>query len=615
MQLKPRVLAVFVIKKIKTKVMKTKISHSLALLAIVMAAVLIENAFLQSISINERAYDLITKTTINEISSKNFNLMKIVDKVALAETAVPLFPGAKRLTFSNNGLVRYRLDAPLNTVARFYNQVMLAAGWQRIKSSAQVAATQKNFDKIMIALAENPITKKTEAVFYKPVGANDILGVQTALAEEAVPQEPIQLQPQTQPLMPSSDNQINQTAPTNNQIQPFRPQEQPMQPGTDQFNNFNNAPQPTCKINGVETPGACSQYNNNSDMKGLEFSRPEGQSERQQGPSEEDMKKMDERRFKDMKRGLSQFTRSAQMMKKNVAKTKAAINKCGVNMPEELGNALNSVDGLVKKINDAQTADELDEVIGDIEDVGSVMQDWGPRMGDLHRLCQMLKQADRDFKQLGRSLTRYQAKNSGKIDISGILTEYKNNLESMRQALSQARELAKIDPESALSKIEDDFYGNMDNVRNSEQAVNMVLNIGQGIRQASAEIKNIDRNIKNLKKKKIDTAQLDELAADFKAQIEDIKVMVKGKFDIDELIDKVEAAFGAREQIYDVMQEYGMGIMAPQIKENKSLNMQVNLPDSFKKQGGNEEDNSNQSDNPNDAGINNLQPQNMMPKF
>lgn len=579
--------------------MKTKISHSLALLALTIAAVLIENAFLKSITINNRAYDLIAKTTINQLSPQNFNLLKNGSKVTLPEIAVPLFPGAKRLTFSDNGLVRYRIDAPISVVTRFYNQVMSSAGWQRIRSSAQAMATKKNFDKVMIALAENPITKKTEAVFYQPLSGNDILGVQTALAEGAVlnsaPQEPTQTQPQTQPLMPLSDNQINQTAPTNNEIQPFRSQEQPRQPSQNQFNDSSSAPQPTCKVNGVETPGACSQYNN-GDMKGLEFGRPGGEQGRQQGPSEEDMKKMDERRFKDMKRGLSQFIRSTQMMKKNVAKTKAVINKCGVNMPEELSNALNSIDSMIKKINDAQTADELDEVVGDIEDVGSVMQDWGPRMGDLHRLCQMLKQAERDFKQLDRSLGRYQAKNSGKIDISGILAEYKNNLESMRQALSQAKELAKTDPESALSKIEDDFYGSMDDIRNSEQAVNMVLNIGQGIRQASAEIKKIDRDIKNLKRKKIDTAQLEEMAADFKAQLEDIKNLVKGKFDADELIDKVETAFDARGQIYDAMQEYGLGSMTPQIKENKSLNMQVNLPDAFKKQGGGEEETSSRGD-------------------
>ena len=144
----------------------------------------------------------------------------------------------------------------------------------------------------------------------------------------------------------------------------------------------------------------------------------------------------------------------------------------------------------------------------------------------------------------------------------------------------------------------------------------MVLNIGQGIRQAGAEIKKIERDIKNLKKKKIDTAELEELVADFKTQLEDIKSLVKGKFDADELISKVETTFDTLEQIFDARQEYGLGTMAPQIKANNSMNMQVNLPDAFKKQGGNEEaDNSGQGDNQPGPGINNPQPQNIMPKF
>lgn len=580
---------------------KTKISHSLALLSFVTLAILIENAFLQSIAINNRAHDLIVKTEINESPAQSFNLMKNAGKVALAETDVPLFPGAKRLTFGDNSSVRYRIDAPINKVAKFYNQVMSAAGWQLLKSSSQVMATPENFNKVMIALTENPITKKTEAIFYhQPLGGNAVLGVKQAQASETVEaapavEQPVQTQPQEQPVQTQpqvDDNQNNQAVPaTNNETQSVKPEEQSRQPSQEQFNNNFRDGQ----------------------TKNMEFGRPEGEqadNNQQQGPSEEEIKKMDERRFKDMKRGLGQFIRGSQMMKKSVAKTKTAINKCGVNIPEELSNALSSIDDLVKKINEAKTADELDEVVGNIEEVGSVMQDWGPRMGDLHRLCQMLKQADRDFKQVDRSFARYQAKKNSKIDISEILAEYKTNIDNMRQALVQARELAKTDADEALSKIEDDFYGNMDNVRNSEQAINMALNINKGLRDAGAEIKKIDRDIKNLKRKKIDTAQLEELAAGFKAQVEEIKNMVKGKFDVDELVDKVETAFDTREQIFDAMQEYGLGTMQPQIKENRSLNMNINLPEAFRKQDGNEDEFNGRGQE-----INGSNRQNMMPRF
>ncbi|OIO50344.1 MAG: hypothetical protein AUJ11_02935 [Parcubacteria group bacterium CG1_02_44_65] len=598
--------------------MKTKISHLIALLTIAAAAVLIENAFLQSMSINNQAYDLIAKTTVNQLLPQNFNLMKASGDVALADASVPLFPGAKKLTFGDADAVRYRIDASAGKVANFYNQVMSSLGWQKIDGSIKSLTAGNNLDRVIIALAENPITKKTEAIFStKSLRQSDIFSVASASAEEVTPQ------PSVQPLQPiaSADSQNNQTPPppAGDNSQPMPPQQQPMQPIGQQLNGENNNPQPTCRVNGVETPGACPQFNNNGgqNFNTMEFMRPQGEGNNgQQGPSEEDQQKMDEQRLKDMKRGMSQFTRSIAMMKKSVAKNKTSLSKCGVSMPEELVNALNSSDSLVAKINNAKTADELDEAVGDIEDISSVMQDWGPRLGDLNRLCQMLKQADRDQKQLDRSLASYTKKNTTKMDITEILAEYKTNVEGMRQTLADVKVLAKTDAEEALTKLEDDFYGNMDNVRNSEQALNMVLNISQGIRQATSDIKRMESSIKALKKKKVDTADIEAQVADFKQQIADIKVLIKSKFDVDELIGKVETAFDAREQISDALQEYGVGNMEPQIKENKGMNVQVNLPDAFKKQGGNEEgDNQNQGNNQNGPGMDNRQPQNMMPKF
>lgn len=638
--------------------MKTKISRLFALLTLVIAAVLVENAFLQSMAITNEASDLISKAIINDLPPQS---LRADGKVDLAEVSVPLFLGSQRLTFGENDSVRYRIDAPASKVASFYNRLMSLAGWSQVKDSAQAQA--ENLERVVIAFAENPITKKTEAIFStKPLNQGDIFGVASASAEEAVVNNPSQ-EP-AQPIAPV-DTQNNQTQPVNNN-QPFAD----MCPGAsgDPINTdmwcFKStgergpAPElvsgvPTCPADFTakcgprmnQQPGNNQQNNNfqnfkpqqnngGQQMNGMQFVRPQGEGDNgqngqqgpsfnnnggnnngQQGPSEEEQKKMDERRFQDMKRGMSQFTRSAIMMKKIVAKNKTTLSKCGVSIPEELTNALNSSDSLAAKINGAKTADELDEVMGDIQDVGSVMQDWGPRMGDLNRLCQMLKQADRDIKQIDRSLASYQKKNSAKMDITEILAEHKANVDAMKQALAQAKELAKTDPDEALTKIEEDFYGNMDNVRNSEQAISTVLNISQGIRQANSDIKKIDSNIKVLKKKKVDTAEIEALAADFKQQVAEIKTMIKSKFDVDELIDKVETAFDTREQIFDAMQEYGLGIMEPQIKANTSMNVKVNLPDAFKKQGGNGDDNQDQNDNANGAGMNNLNPQNAAPKF
>jgi hypothetical protein len=305
------------------------------------------------------------------------------------------------------------------------------------------------------------------------------------------------------------------------------------------------------------------------------------------------MQKMDERRFKDMKRGLSQFAKGIKSMKKSAAKTKAIVSKCGVSMPEELENALASADNLVGKIESAKTADELDEATESIEDVGSVMQEWGPKMGDLHRLCQMIKQGDKDLKQLERSIKRAESqdKSNKKVDLSEMIAEFKNDFNGLKSALAEVKQLAKTDPESALEKLEDDFFGQMDNVRNSERAIDMALNVLRGIKDADREMKDYQKQINSLKKKKVDTAEIQAELDFLKSQIAELKVLIKTKFDPDDLVDTVEATFDAREELQDALQELGAGPqMVPQIKVNKSYNTRVDLPDAFKKQENKTED-------------------------
>jgi len=343
----------------------------------------------------------------------------------------------------------------------------------------------------------------------------------------------------------------------------------------------------TCRVNGVDMPGSCEQYNNQksgSNGEGGQINK-EGQmdGQRQPGPSEEDRQKMDERRFKDMKKGLAQFASGAKMMKKNIARIKTANSKCGVGMPEELENALAQTDNLIGKINSAKTADELEEIVGDVQDVGSVMQDWGPRMGDLSRLCQMLKQADRDIKQFDRNAKRLesQAKANKKVDLSELVAEYKTAVSAQKETLAQARELAKTDQDEALSKIEDDFYGNLDNLGNLQMQISTIFNITKGLKDAAREIKNYESQIKTLTKKKIDTAELKNLIENLKAQVEELKSLVAEKADIEELAGKIDEVFNTRQEIQDALEELGLTNNLPKISGGNNFNVKVNLPGAF----------------------------------
>jgi len=579
--------------------MKQKINNLLALLIVVSAGLFVENLFIEGNQINNSAHKILTDaiTKPNRVKTvSRCNRAAIAEgKIALQNANIPSYPDAQRLTFDGGDAVRYRVPATAGEVAKFYSQNLSNDCWT---ASGRIADKKT---KLTIALYEDPESKKTYATFaISPRENVKVLGIE--LAQYTDPSQPAGTTPgtagETQPTNttppPPPTGDINQPLfPNSGTMNPPMPQ-QPL-PGT-------NMPMQTCQVNGVEMPGPCPVYNNMPPTQQMEFTKPpEGQTMGpvreqgqggQQGPSKEDMKKMDERRFKDMKRGLEQFSRGVKMMKKSASRMEGSINKCGVGLPEELKNALANSDNVINKIQAAQSADELEDAVGDVEDIGSVLQEWGPRMGDLQRLCQMLKQGDREMKQLERSLKRAEIRSQSnkKIDLSEIIANYKQDVENLRQALKSSKELSKTDPESAMEKIEDEFFGQMDNVRNNEMAIDMALNITRGLRDAKRELQNYQRQINSLKKKKIDTADVEEQLASLKTKLDEINNYLKGKFDAEELVSLVEETFDAREKLQDDLQELGGGPQTmPQIKANNTYNVRVNLPDSFKKQ--DEEDN------------------------
>lgn len=314
----------------------------------------------------------------------------------------------------------------------------------------------------------------------------------------------------------------------------------------------------------------------------------ERRGEFNEGPSEEEMKaqqqKMDERRFQDMKRGMKQFEQGLKMTQNMVKKIKPHLQKCGIGMPLELTQALDLGPQVVSKINTSKTADELEEAMSEIMDVGSAMQEWGPKMGDLSNLCEMLKRSDREFKIMTRDASKLEkrAKANKKLDLSELIAELNAQVTTMTEAWSEAKKVAKTDPKAAFEKLDDGFYSEMDNLHNIRRTIETVLDVSRGLREAKNEISRYGREIAKLKKKKVDTAQVESLLAQLKTNVDEIAQFVKTKgFDPDDLVDKVEEAFDIREELQDMLQDYGVNQGEPEFRGEKGFQFQ--LPQGFER--------------------------------
>jgi len=306
------------------------------------------------------------------------------------------------------------------------------------------------------------------------------------------------------------------------------------------------------------------------------------QMAQQQKQMEEQQKKMDEQRFKMMKQGLSQFKQGTQRMKTQVAQMEKKLSSCGVSMPEELKTAITDSQAAIPKIDAAKDATELESIMDEVSSSGQAMQEWGPKLGNLDRLCQMLKDADNQMKRMTKEndaqVKRVQAKKN--LDLSGLIVDLKDQTDQLKQALADARTESKTDPESALSTLQDGFYGSLSDRDNTRQAIEMALNVTQGLKNSDKEIKKYSSAIDRLKKQKKDVGDLPQQLADLKSRQSDIQALLKTKFDPSDLTDLIQEAFDIRDQIVNDLED--LGALNDYMSQAKSSSgVQFQLPKGF----------------------------------
>ena len=348
-------------------------------------------------------------------------------------------------------------------------------------------------------------------------------------------------------------------------------------------NNNQNQPYPPGSPNQGQFPG---QNQNGFQGQPGQFPGGPGGPNGQMGPggpSDEEMQKMDEQRFQQMKKGLSQFSKGVDQMKKMIVRTEKKLKQCGVGIPPELKAALDKAPEIVTKIKGAKTPDELEDIMADVEDVGGAMQEWGPRFGDLQRLCNMIKQVDKKLKNVQRAAKRAQSYGKKNPAIQEIIDELNAMVALMADAAKSAKELAKIDAEAALDKIDNEFFGNMEELWNKVSLIDMMRNLKTGLSQADREIRANTTKITQLKKKKVSEEIIEELTGLLdvvKEKVAELKVLSKQKgVDPEEIRFTGEELWQAVAEFENALSEQGAGYYMPTVKGGE--NVKFVMPEGF----------------------------------
>jgi len=255
-------------------------------------------------------------------------------------------------------------------------------------------------------------------------------------------------------------------------------------------------PPTTCRVNGVDMPGDCSQYpassggdvsGNSTNPSNTTPSTMPVQSDNQTmqpGPSEEQMAKQQAQRLKDMQRGLKPLKSSIIVFEKMMAK--------GNTLSDVLKAKIVQAKELVARMESAKTADEVSNE--DMDLLRELMNDLQEEQQSMQRLTEFrrnITNTERGVKDFERQLTRLQKQ---KIVVPTDVTE---NLGKIKQLITVVK-TANNWEEMQSAGVED--MGDLMNTLNeSRNTLEMLARWPQTLKQMDKEITNLNRQVKKAK--------------------------------------------------------------------------------------------------------------------
>ncbi len=252
---------------------------------------------------------------------------------------------------------------------------------------------------------------------------------------------------------------------------------------------------------------------------------------------ENEMRMRDVRRMlKGVNEPLKQFERQmSQLGKKKIA------------IPAEMKEHLTKIKTIIAAVQNAKSWDEAEEA--GIEDLQSLMENMGETQQQLEQLSrwpQTLKEVDRELKRLTGELKRTKGivdKLSKKgTDLSGLYAEFETQVKKMKDARERADALMRGgNTEDAFNTLEEEFFSEMEDVWENHRVIMTMSNLGRFSKDFKQGITDAQRVLKDLKRKKLNTSELEIILAEAKKKGDEVLQLMKAKpLDLDVILDALQ---------------------------------------------------------------------------
>lgn len=272
------------------------------------------------------------------------------------------------------------------------------------------------------------------------------------------------------------------------------------------------------------------------------------------------VEEMEKKGLEMQKQGLSRLQRGAKSMQKAVVQMEKAVNgaaKAGYPASAEVVASLAKGKAALAIISGATDfTDDVTTAIDDFNDFVDVLDANIETLNMLANFPKITKQADREMANLTKAFEKVKIKmEKAEFDLTEIFARIQANVDSIKSAYDQSIAAAKAgNPQEAFRLLEEDFFPNIGDTRQSIGMLDAVKNISRAVKSVDTGIKTAEKIIVKLDKKGIDTTKLKEIVASSKTELENLKAKLKSvDFDSTDAVDYLDNLNALREQFEEVM--------------------------------------------------------------
>lgn len=264
---------------------------------------------------------------------------------------------------------------------------------------------------------------------------------------------------------------------------------------------------------------------------------------------------------KQMVQNAQQQVRGFEQQLKQFDKQVQALTKQNLPVPAEISGSLTKMRTIIAAVKNAKSVDDL-EAAGweDIRDEMNALYENQRLLQELAQWPKALKMIDKQITSMTRELKKYKSLSDklqkNEVDVSSLYTELERAVLSLKMYRDEAAaKVAAGDVETAYEILEDKFFDAFEIIREKQQILKTMSNVGRFPSEFKKAQKQITRTISQLKKQKVSTVELEQLEITINQKGQAIQQLIKARpIDMDAIMDALEDLSDVRQDFMDEIQ-------------------------------------------------------------